>query len=106
MSERDIQKLCMDWLAANKVWHVRMNSGALSATHNGKRRFFRWGLPGMADILAYGRGKVYWLEVKAAKGKQSEDQELFQAEVEAEGMRYAIVRSLEDLECVFGEQRG
>jgi hypothetical protein len=40
-----------------------------------------------------------WIEVKSATGKQSELQKSFQAQVEAEGHRYIVARSIEDVEA-------
>lgn len=109
--ERDIQRLILDWLAAQKIWHIRLNTGAMSGAHKGKRWFVRFGKPGMADILIVGScpvsiagenrirywSQVAWVEVKAPKGVQSEDQKAFQKEVEAAGMTYILARSLEDV---------
>jgi hypothetical protein len=39
--------------------------------------------------------KVFFIEVKNAKGKQSEVQEKFQKRVESMGYEYYLVRSLE-----------
>jgi hypothetical protein len=102
--EADTQRLILDWLAAKKIWALRLNTGAMGGSHNGKRWFVRFGRPGMADILAvaqYGT-RLVWIEVKAPKGRQSEDQGRFQAEVEAEGMTYILARSLEDVMKVLG----
>jgi hypothetical protein len=110
--ERDIQKLILDWLAAKRIWHIRLNTGAMGGSHNGKRWFVRFGKPGMADILAVAElyneyallevPTVVWIEVKAEKGKQSPDQKRFQEEVEREGMTYILARSLEDVTEVLG----
>ena len=40
-----------------------------------------------------------WIECKADNGKQSVLQALFQVQVEAEGHKYAIVRSIEDVQA-------
>lgn len=111
--ESDIQKLILDWLAAEKIFHLRLNTGsfAMPASGNQKRRFFRAGRKGMADIMAVrfncicGKNgckenphtETYWLEVKAAKGVQSDDQKIFQIEVESHGMRYILARSLDEV---------
>jgi len=42
--------------------------------------------------------KGNWIEVKAPKGVQSELQKSFQKQVEDHGHRYAICRSVEDVE--------
>jgi hypothetical protein len=79
-------------------------------------RYVRFGTPGMADILAFKRRKTgflashsievdytkdvivpVWIEVKADKGKQSPLQKSFQDQVEDEGHRYIVARSIEDV---------
>lgn len=111
MKERDIQRAILDYLAAKKVFAIRMNTGAMHAEHNGKRRFLKFGVPGCADILAFPEAimrdwKHYtqplWIECKAPKGKQSELQKSFQQQVEAEGHKYLIARSLDDVIAVIG----
>jgi hypothetical protein len=102
MPERDLLKAVLDYLAAEHVLAFRMAVGATTVGN----RFFRWGTPGMADVIAFpvwhdcGKakmGSVLWLETKTAKGKQSPLQRSFQLQVEEYGHRYAIIRSLDDL---------
>ena len=104
--ESEIQKAIMEYLTLKKIWHMRLNTGAMFGTHKGKRWAVRFGKPGMADILVtFGHGttcfRVVWLEVKNASGKQSEDQQNFQREVEHSGHFYRIVRSLDDVVELF-----
>jgi hypothetical protein len=91
-----------------------MNSGSLV---NAAGRPVTFGLPGMADILAFPHNPVVlwkgispyetivdrfmptWIELKAPKGKQSELQKSFQEKVESEGHRYLLIRSLDELEA-------
>lgn len=117
MKERDVQKAILDYLAAKGILAFRMNSGATLSSYKGKTRMVRYGTPGMADVLAfpfkperaylrdnlpfeYG-GTIFktivptWIEVKAPKGKQSELQKSFQAQVEAHGHRYILASSLD-----------
>lgn len=97
----------MEYLAAKRIFAIRMNSGAVKLDN----RFLRFGSPGMADVLAiqqcqgYGayetftKTKVYWLECKALGGRQSELQKAFQNRVEAEGHIYILARGIEDLQA-------
>ena len=107
--EGQIQRLVLDWLAAKHIFSLRMNSGVLKGSSG---RPVTFGVPGMADILAFPvdhfpkQDGTYlrfveptWIELKAPKGKQSELQKSFQAQVEAEGHRYLLVHSLEELEA-------
>ena len=118
-SEAQISRSIMDYLAARHVFAVRMNSGTQVLTSGGNRRAIHMNAPGTADILAFKKRKTdflttpaikgdyareviipLWIEVKSATGKQSELQKSFQAQVEAEGHRYAIVRSIDDVEAL------
>ena len=120
--EADVQRLILDWLAAKKIWHIRLNTGAMSGSHKGKRWFVKFGKPGMADIVVMPRissvdvEKCYdcgaktentstwtyptWIEVKSPVGKQSPEQKRFREEVESQGMQYILARSLEDVKKV------
>jgi hypothetical protein len=105
IAERDVLKACLDLLAVKKIWHRRMNTGAVK---DGKR-FFRFGSPGMADVLAIAQGKrlrgstcywkfaPLWVECKAPGGKQSIAQEIFQEEVVREGHAYLLVKDVDEL---------
>lgn len=115
--ESQILKLTLDWLQAKGIMAFRMNVGAVKT----QDRFFRYGVPGMADVLAFPKEVIAdgrwersvlrttdrfvctptWLEVKAPKGVQSGLQKSFQAKVESHGHRYVLVRCLEDLEAAF-----
>ena len=100
--EGQLQRLVLDYLSARHIFALRMNSGTLI---NQAGRPVTFGVPGMADILAFPHWpdstslRVVWLELKAPKGKQSELQKSFQAKVEAEGHRYLLIKSLDELEA-------
>ena len=110
MSEAQISRAIMDYLAATHIFAVRMNAGTQVLVSNGKRRAIHGHAPGTADILAFPI-KHYldgdfmwwkmpmplWIEVKTAKGKQSEMQKSFQVQVEAEGHKYVLARSVDDV---------
>lgn len=52
-----------------------------------------WKRNGIADIcVLLPAGRVLWLEIKTATGKQSKDQIAFQKDVESMGGEYHIVR--------------
>jgi hypothetical protein len=112
LSEKQISSAIMAYLAARRIFAIRVNSGTQVLMDGGNRRAIHMAAPGTADILAFPvrrseRGKIIegynsplWLEVKAEKGKQSDLQKSFQAQVEAEGHRYALVRSIDDVEAL------
>lgn len=131
--EAQVQKLILDWLAAKRIFAIRINVGAMKVDN----RFVRFGAPpGTADILAFPiavprcpqkrgdgcltRAKSHewlctncsiellpvslptWIECKAPKGKQSELQKSFQAQVESHGHRYVLAKTLEDVKEAVG----
>jgi hypothetical protein len=108
VKERDVLKLVTDYLTSKRVWWMRLNTGAMSGAHKGKKWFVRFAKPGTADLIAVRQtdffdrndslAAVYWLEVKAPKGRVSEAQEQFQQEVTEAGMNYLVVRGLDDLQ--------
>ena len=100
--EADVQRSVIELLKRLSILAFRMNSGAFTFEHKGKKRFFRAGTPGMADLLAFPWVKwsvdvkapmPVWIECKSSRGKQSREQELFQKVVESEGHTYLIVQS-------------
>lgn len=118
MKESEIQRQILDYLAARHILAFRQNTGAMSGTHAGKKWFLRFGAPGMADILAFPRRLIrngkevagysapLWIEVKTAKGKQSELQNSFQYLVQRQGHEYVIARSLDDVLEVLSSRIG
>ena len=100
--ESEIQKAILQYLAARRVLAWRMNTGAVKT----ETRFFRFGSPGMADILAapqslddWGvwQARFLWIECKAPRGTQSEAQKSFQIQVEEQNHTYIVARSIEDV---------
>jgi hypothetical protein len=114
--EGGVIKAILDLLAAEKVPAFRMNSGAVVSEHQGKKRMFRFGQKGMADVLAmpavnsvFWKGSPcghelilgaigpLWIEAKAPGGKQSPAQKEFQQYVTQNGMSYLVARSSDDV---------
>jgi hypothetical protein len=82
---------CMAW---------RNNSGATSATHNGRKRFVRFGgTPGCSDIIGLmPNGRFLALELKSDTGRLTPAQRSFLERVEQLGGLALVVRSLKELE--------
>jgi hypothetical protein len=88
-------------LANRQILCFRMNVGA----HKVGSRFIRYGVKGMADVLAFPKGKApLWIEAKA-NTKQSADQAIFQQVVEADGHWYLVAHSYEELEAFLKEKK-
>ena len=126
--ESSLLRAVTDLLTAERVWWMRCSTGAIVLPSPcGKKRVFKAGKAGMADLLVlraeyycpgcgmrpakplHGDGKrssksacclrytiaahvPAWLELKSKTGRQSAAQKAFQAEVEAEGHTYLLVR--------------
>ena len=108
-SENAVKNAVINLLRLHGIWAMRINTGAFSAEHRGKRRFVRFALPGTADIMAtpqpwvrYAVGKiemevqhpaVLWIETKrpGRKGAQSPAQLAFEKDVVSRGHYYLLV---------------
>ena len=104
MKESELLRLVMDWLSAQHIFSLRMNTGAIKVD----ARLVRFGVPGMADILAFTQSpcspheiEVIWIELKAKSNRQSELQKSFQLQVQREGHRYVVAYCLEDVQEAF-----
>lgn len=103
LSETQIQKAILTYLTYHpevKAW--RVNTGKVKIDNE---RYVQFGFPGMADILGIRKGGQFLaIEVKSAKGKQTEDQAAFAHMVEKMGGTYILARSLEDVQDVLDKQ--
>ena len=104
--ESALKKLVLDYLAAKRI-HVRRNQVGMMDVGGRKVPF---GEKGEADCTAYVPFMtVLWkphevktfiilnLEFKAPKGKQSAHQKAWQADAEARGEFYLVVKSLDEV---------
>src|ERR1051326_5282268 len=102
-SEAGVLRGCLELLAAERIWSMPINTGAIKFGG----RFVRFSRAGAADILCtpwLGYGllservmRPAWIETKSDTGKQSPAQKEFQAEVEKCGHLYLLVRSSDEL---------
>lgn len=84
MKESDIRKQVQDYLRW-KGWFVYYNLQGLGC------------YPGLSDLVAVKAGRIIHIEMKTSRGKQSDKQIEFQADIEAAGGEYRVVRCLEDV---------
>jgi hypothetical protein len=54
-------------------------------------------LPGVADLHLIHKGKIYFIEVKSERGKQSKYQKDFEDYVKGQGFEYWLVRSVDEV---------
>lgn len=97
--EHRIQRQIVEYLLMNRIEVFAIPNGghrdvatAMVLKREGVRR-------GVADLMIIGKNKVYFVEVKTKKGKQSEYQKIFE-EIVGKSLvcEYILWRSLEDAE--------
>ena len=70
--------------------------GIYDAAAGTYRRPSPFAIKGVADIIAIYRGLTFLMEVKDKRGRQSDEQKLFEKSVKKHGGTYVLVRSLEE----------
>ncbi len=96
MKETDIQLAVCDYLAYKGYFFWRQN--VVPVYQDG--RFYslpKYSKRGIPDIILIKDGKFIGLEVKTPKGRQSENQKLFEEQSKDAGAEYHLIRSLDDL---------
>jgi len=84
ITESDIKNQVKDYFSLKGWFHFPLTAGMGS-------------YKGVPDRIAAKDGRVLFIEVKRPRGKQSENQREFQANIEGAGGEYILVRCLEDL---------
>lgn len=97
MKETEIQKQILQYLSYRPGVYWRMNTGAFAGEYKGKKRFVRFGVPGFSDIIGVRDGQMIAIEVKAEKGKMSVFQQEFRTNIEINGGKYVLARSVDDV---------
>jgi hypothetical protein len=96
--ESDIQNACMRWLALHNIMAWRINSGAATAEHNGRRRFIKFNsAPGMADLNAVVCGVFVAIEIKRPGKDATPEQAAFLDCTNRAGGLGIVVHSVEEL---------
>lgn len=97
----DLVAACLVWLTLMKPTGLfyKSNTGSFAGEYNGRKRFVKFGTPGLADITGVlPGGRAIYVECKVGRDKQSDKQRAFQASVERAGGLYVLARSIDDLE--------
>jgi hypothetical protein len=94
--EAGVQRAILDLLAAERIFAIRLNTGAFRNAQ-GRPIFMHSAGAGVADIVAFPSGRVLWVEAKAPAGRQTPKQVSFQQRVESEGHAYIVARSSDDV---------
>lgn len=85
LTETDIRRQVTDYLQLRQYFcfYVLQGLGAYK---------------GIPDLIAAKDGRVLFIELKTARGRQSEHQKKFQADLEAHGGEYVLCRGVDDLQ--------
>lgn len=107
VSEKDIQDAILDYLKVIGIFAWRQNTGCMEINEGSNRRFIRFGLVGMSDILGVlPDGRMLAIEVKTDKGKTTEYQEAFLNKVKDSNGVSFVARSIEDVQAnLYGKVR-
>jgi Holliday junction resolvase len=84
LKEKDILKAVKDLLKIEGFFVIRNHQSL--GSH-----------PGLSDLTAIKKGKVFFIEIKTSRGFQSNDQINFQKNVESHGGVYLLIRSVDSL---------
>ena len=92
--ESQILRAITDYLTLKRYLFIRNGTGSFKTEKGG---YFKTGSAGSPDILVFTEGGVcIGLEVKTSTGKLNENQVAWKARAEKIGMRYCVVRSLDE----------
>ena len=105
--EADISRACLEYLDAKRIMYLRLNSGDVFRPGAEGKMYRVKGCPkGTADLLILYNHKdrippsfprPIFVEFKSSKGKQTEEQAIFERDVESLGYEYYLIRSLDEL---------
>lgn len=101
--EDSLQKTCVQWFSLayspySRLLHHSPNGGKRNAIEAAKFKAMgvRAGFPDLILCVARGGYHGLFIELKTAKGRQTENQKYFQKALEMQGYRYKVVRSLDE----------
>lgn len=110
--KKDVEKYLKTLMGYGKLWYSRLNAGTFGARH------IKGAIPGTADLIVIQPGQVHieymgeqkgpvipvafvtFIECKATNGKQKPIQKEFESMIISMHCRYAIIRSVSELEEV------
>ena len=95
--ERNLQEACVRWfrLAYPKLFIFAVPNGGSRKQIEAHNMRLSGVVAGVSDLVVIGNGKVLFVEMKIAKGRQSERQKEFQDIVESLNHKYVVCRSFE-----------
>ena len=107
MLEKDVQRACIDYLDTKRVMYLRLNSGDVFRPGAVGKMYKVKGCPkGTSDLLILHHTREHlgcshprpiFAEFKRPSAKQTEEQAIFERDVESLGYEYYIIRDLDEL---------
>lgn len=101
--EDSIQKTCVQWFSLQyreyaKLLHHSPNGGERNAIEAAKFKEMgvRAGFPDLILCIARQGYHGLFIELKTAKGRQTDNQKYYQCVLEEQGYRYEVVRSIDE----------
>ena len=108
--EDTLQKTCVSWFSLQcpkyaKLLHHSPNGGKRNATEAAKFKAMgvRAGFPDLGLYIARHGYHGLFIELKTAKGRQTDKQKYYQAMLEEQGYLYEVVRSLEEFRNIINK---
>lgn len=99
--EKDIQLAICDYLSLKGHFFWRQNTTAIfERKTNSFRPMPKYSMNGIPDIIVIRDGFFIGLEVKQPKGKQSENQKIFEKLCKENGAEYYVVTSIDDVQNI------
>ena len=95
--ERDVQRAIKDWLMVQGYKAIRLNNQGTFRTVKGRSFYTFHGEEGLPDLLVIGHGRVFFVEGKSAKGKQTPGQKRFEKSLIGTDVAYILARCIDDV---------
>jgi uncharacterized membrane protein YphA (DoxX/SURF4 family) len=105
--EKDIQNAIITYLRALGHLVIRLPLGPMLISRGAQKIYKKHPLSGFPDLFGVmrgGRGRMFAIEVKSEKGKTSDLQNLWLAQLEKFGVVTMVARSVEDVIKRFKEE--
>lgn len=105
--EKEVVKECLEYLKILGIYAYRTNTGAAEYQDRaGKKRFVRYGKPGVSDITGVmPGGRFIAVECKAANGRLSNHQTAYLRDIERMGGLAIVARSAGDITTAIKQDR-
>lgn len=100
--ESRLQRLCVKWfkLSYPEAIIFAIPNGGSRHLFEAKKMKDEGVLSGVADLQIITNNKTFFIEMKTPKGRQNENQKVFQSKVEKLGFKYLICRSFEEFQNI------